>query len=139
MIHRAYHFARQEAGTFARFLLVGGLSFGINIGAYALLSRWLFPQGNRVLENAFAILLSILFNFAAHRAWTYRATDKNVGQMWRYSIVVVLAAGLQSVIFWFGHEWLKFNDYLVIIAATGISAICTFFAHRFFTFKRPQT
>ena len=135
MIRRVYVFARKESGTFVRFLFVGGLSFAINIGTYALLSRWIFPQGSRVLENAIAIACSVLFNFAAHRAWTYRSTEKHVGQLLRYAFVVVCAAALQSSLFWLWHVWLGFHDLFVIILATAISAAGTFFAHRFFTFE----
>lgn len=138
MIHRAYHFARREAGTFGRFLIVGGLSFLINIGVYAFLSRWAYPEGSRLLESIVANGIAILFNFLAHRAWTYQADHAHVSQMIRYGVVVAGAAALQAFLFWFGHDRLGFNDYLVIVVATGICAACTFFAHRFFTFRRRK-
>ncbi|MEI7512169.1 MAG: GtrA family protein [Candidatus Uhrbacteria bacterium] len=139
MIHRVSRFAKAEGGTFARFLVVGGLSFLINIGVYALLSRVLFPNGNRLIESVAANGIAILFNFLLHKIWTFGgAVKKDHFQMVRYGIVVAGAAALQACIFAFGHGRFGINDFLVIAVATGICAIFTFFAHRFFTFKRLQ-
>ena len=139
MIQRAYHFARREAGTFTRFLIVGGLSTLINLGLYALFSRVIFPEGNKVLESTTAFLLSVLFNFAAHRAWTYRSRHIDVVQLIRYALVVGAASLLQTALFWLGHERLGLYDFAVIVVATGFTAVFTFFAHKFYTFRQPTT
>ncbi|HVM90431.1 MAG TPA: GtrA family protein [Verrucomicrobiae bacterium] len=138
MIDRVTRFARAEAGTFVRFLVVGALSTIINLGLYALFSRWIYPQGNKVVESTLAFLLSVLFNFAAHRAWTYRSRHLSIGQLARYAFVVGSASALQAGLFWLGHEKLGFYDFGVIIVATGVTAIFTFFAHKFFTFAQPK-
>jgi len=138
MIRRVYHFARREAGTFARFLIVGGLSTVINFGLYALFSRLLFPQGNKVAESTIAFLISVLFNFAAHRAWTYRSQQIDVPQLVRYALVLGTASGIQALLFWLGHERLGYYDFGVLVVVTGLTALFTFFAHKFYTF-RPRT
>jgi putative flippase GtrA len=139
MIRRAYHLARNEARTFARFMLVGSLSFLLNLGLYALFSRWLYPQGDRVLENALAFLLSLIFNYAAHQAWTYRGQSKHLRQMLRYGVVVGGAAIFETFLFWYGHWQLKLYDFAVIVGATAMTAVFTFLGHRFYTFhEKPQ-
>jgi len=135
MIKRVYHVAKREAGTFGRFLLVGGASFLINVGIYALLSRWIYPQGNKVVESTVAFLLSVLFNFAAHRAWTYRGERAHLKQMLRYCVVVGSAALFQTALFWFGHERLKIYDFAVIVLSNGLTALFTFVGHKFYTFR----
>jgi putative flippase GtrA len=138
MIRRAYHFARAEAGTFARFLIVGGLSTLINLGLYALISRWIYPDGNKVMESTVAFLLSVLFNFLAHRMWTYKSRHLDTWQVMRYALVVGVAAGLQAVLFWIMHERLGWYDFLAVLLATGCTSVCTFFAHKFYTFAPPK-
>ena len=139
MIRNALHAVRHDAGMFARFVIVGGLSTLINLGLYALFSRVLFPGGDKVIESAPAFLLSVLFNFAAHRAWTYRGEKTNLSQLFRYVLVVGTSTLLQTSLFWLGHDWFGFYDIAVVLADTAITAVFTFFAHKSFTFAPAKT
>lgn len=139
MIERAKHLARTEGKGVIKFLIVGGLSFLIYAGMYALLTRVVFPEGNRTLMNFLSICSSAGFNFFAHRAWTYQATQgKHADQIWKYVTVVITATLLQTFLFWVSVEQMGIYDGFVLIPIAGICAVYTYFAHRLFTFRKGQ-
>jgi putative flippase GtrA len=141
MIHRAYSFAKREARTITKFILVGGASFLVYFGAYALQSRVLFPDatdGARVVMNLVATCISVLFNYVAHRFWTYGAKESSVRQIAWYAFVVASVTVLQSFLFWLGHVVLGIYDFFVIVVVAGLCACYTFLMHKYFTFKKHE-
>ncbi len=139
MIARVKHFAFREGKGVVKFVIVGGVSFLIFSGAYFLFTRWLFPGASKTLMNVLSICVSGVFNFAAHRGWTYRATDSaSHTQFGRYFFVVVSSAVLQAFLFWVSVARLGFFDGYVLVPIAGICAIYTYFAHRSFTFRKPS-
>jgi putative flippase GtrA len=139
MIHRAYSFARRESKTIIKFLLVGGASFVVYISAYTLQSRFLFPGASdnaRVIMNLGATCISVLFNYVAHRFWTYEAKETSMRQIAWYAFVVASVTFLQSFLFWIGHVLLGIYDYFVIVVVAGLCACYTFVMHKYFTFKK---
>ena len=139
MIQKLKQTALKEGRGVMMFLIVGGLSFLIYAGIYALLSRLVFPEANRTLMNLLAICSSTGFNFLAHRGWTYRATEgRHADQIWKYSIVVVTATLLQMTLFWTAVEKIGIYDGYAVIPIAGICATYTYFTHRLFTFRKPQ-
>jgi len=126
----------HECRRLIRFGIIGFLSWLLYAGGYALLSRILWINGNHTLESFLATCVSAVFNFIAHRQWTFRAHATNhVDQLWRYVAVLVSAMLFQSGLFWFGHEYLHVYDFAVAFVSAGISAFYTYAMHRFFTFK----
>ncbi|MCE9585954.1 GtrA family protein [Candidatus Uhrbacteria bacterium] len=131
--------ALKEGKGVIKFLIVGGVSFLIYSGMYFALTRWWLPMANLTLMNILSICTSGLFNFAAHRGWTYRATHASSRtQIGRYLAVVVSAAVLQSFLFWLSVEHIGILDLYVLIPIAGICAFYTYFAHRLFTFRKAQ-
>lgn len=131
--------AFKEGKGLIKFLIVGGLSFLIYSGAYLVLTRWVFPTANLTLMSALSICISGLFNFAAHRGWTYRATHTSSrSQIGRYLAVVISSAVLQTFLFWLSVERLGIPDVYVLIPIAGICAIFTYFTHRLFTFRKAR-
>lgn len=118
-----------------KFLIVGGISFLIYFFGYAILTRFVFPDAPLVLMSVVAVTISALFNFFAHRDWTYRAQEKRLSQPVKYVFVVLTNTALNTFLFWFGVSVLKWFDLYVAVFAAGLCAIYTFFAHRFFTFR----
>jgi putative flippase GtrA len=129
---------RREGKTLVKFFIVGGTSFLMYFFSYLLFSRYLFPEGNRTLLNVFSICVSMIFNFLAHRTWTYSAKERSVSQLVRYLLVVGTTAALQSALFWVGYEVLGIYDLFVTVAVAGMSAIFSFMAHRLFTFNEGR-
>lgn len=131
--------ALKEGKGLLKFLIVGGVSFLIYSGAYFLFTRWLLPDANRTLMNVFSICISGVFNFAAHRGWTYQATHASSRtQIGRYLAVVISAAALQSFLFWLSVEQIGILDVYVLIPIAGICAVYSYFAHRLFTFRKAR-
>lgn len=138
---RLLHFVWHERMQIFLFLLIGGLSFLLSTGLYLLFSRFLWPTSNgtlRTLENFFAIILASIFNFLAHRLWTFAAHQQTVKQLGRYTLVGSSAIALQTFLFWFGHQVLGMYDLFVIVVVTGMIAFYTFCLHRWFTFRKPK-
>ena len=129
---------RGEAERLVRFVIIGGLSFLMYVGFYALLSRRLWVTGNRSLENFLAICLTSIFNYLAHRAWTFQSRGAHFDQMWRYGVVAVSATLLQSGLFWLGHAYLGWYDFVVILIVAVLIPLYTYLMHRVFTFKLPS-
>ena len=130
---------RQEGKRLIKFTLVGATSFAIHFFGYLVLSRFIFPEGNRTLLNFMAISVSVSFNFLAHRGWTYKSNEKSVGQIIRYVVVVSTAGLLQTGLFYVGFEIFGLYDLFVTIFVAGISALFSFSAHRFFTFRKASS
>ena len=78
--------ARVTGHSATRFLLVGGLSIGIDAGAlyvlHGLAGIWL------PVATATSYLISLAFNFAVNRAWTFEATGGAGRHLLRYLILV---------------------------------------------------
>lgn len=142
MIRRLFSFARREAKTIIKFLTVGGASFVVYIAAYTLQSRILYPGAPdeaRVIMNLAASCLSVLFNYTAHRFWTYGAKETTIQQVAWYVFVAGSVTFLQSFLFWVGHVLLGIFDYLVILMVGAICASYTFLMHRYFTFRASRS
>ena len=137
MIERAKRYAMTEGKGVAKFLIVGSISFLIFAGAYALLTRVLFPEANKTLMNFLSVCTSTFFNYLAHRGWTYRATEgRHADQLWKYAGVTASAMALQSALFWFFVERIGVYDGIAIFPIGGICAMFTYFTHRVFTFRK---
>lgn len=129
---------QAEGKKLIKFVLVGGTSFLIYFFAYLALSRFLFPESNKTLLNFISICVSTIFNFVAHRSWTYEVKERSMKQLIRYLLVVGSVAMLQAFLFWIGYEVLKVYDLLVTFFTAGICAMYSFVAHRLFTFREPK-
>lgn len=126
---------RTELPRIIRFLIVGVMTVIIAFALYALLSRRLFPNGNRTLEQAAATIVSSIFNYLAHRRITYRSRGSHRTQTFRYLMVWISANLLQAFLFWLGHEAWRFYDYAVLFVVTGLIACYTYVIHRMYTFR----
>lgn len=126
---------QDEIERLIRFIIIGGLSFLMYFGLYALISRWLWITGNRSLQNFLAVCITSIFNYLAHRAWTFRSQGNHLDQMWRYLMVAVSATLLQSGLFWLGHVYLGWYDFIVVVVVAVLVPFYTYLLHRVFTFR----
>jgi putative flippase GtrA len=137
IIERLRSLMSSEAGKLVRFVLIGGLSAFIYFLAYAFFSRFVWPEWNKTLLNFFAIALSAVFNFFAHRWYTFRSQGRKRKEIPRYLFVLVTSAIIQSLLFWLGHEFLHLHDLLVAFLVPAIIPLYTYAMHRLFTFRHP--
>ncbi|MFA5935746.1 MAG: GtrA family protein [Patescibacteria group bacterium] len=127
-------FIQQEWKMIFRFLLVGSSSFLVKAGVYALLSRLLWMDGPRSLQNAAALSISMMYNYTLHRLWTFTHQAPSRGSAQRYVGVVAVASLLDVVFFYFAHDVFGLYDFLVLVLGAMLGAFFTFTAHRLFTF-----
>ncbi len=125
----------DEWAKLGRFLLIGGTSFAINAVTYAGITRLLWKGGNHTLANAISVTIASIFNFFAHRSYTFRSNGRKRDQLPRYLFVMVTAMGLQTFLFWLGHAIFKVHDFLVIFVVGACIPLYTYGLHRWFTFR----
>ncbi|MFH1620573.1 MAG: GtrA family protein [Patescibacteria group bacterium] len=124
---------KSESRRLFFFGLIGFGSLGLNIGLYALLSRILWPDGNRTLEYLIVVIIVSVVNFEANCHYTF-ASHRSLGALMRSGLVVIAASILNTVLFWMGHAIFHLYDLAVIVVNTFLVAIFTYSSHRFFTF-----
>lgn len=129
---------REEGERVVRFLFIGGVSFLFNYSVYYLISRILWPAGNRTLENFLAVAMTSILNYLAHRQWTFRSRGRHRTQLVRYIAVALSAVLIQSVLFWVGYHLLQANDLIVILVVAIMIPFYTYLAHKFFTFHESH-
>ena len=132
----AFRWVKEEWRKLVRFGLIGGLSFLLNAALYGFFSRFLWPSGSRQWENFLAGLLAAIFNFFAHRGYTFRSTGRMREEGVRYLVVMVSAMSLQNALFWFGHGVLKWYDAYVFVGVGAFIPLFTYALHRVYTFRR---
>lgn len=126
---------RKEIWGLFKYGLVGGSSFCIHAGIYALLSRVVWESGSRTLEYVIALVIAALYNFTLHRLWTFSLSTYSHKMVFRYSAVLLGSMGLQSIIFHIGVERLGFFDGFVFLVAASFAALVQYLGHRFVTFN----
>ncbi|MBI4138596.1 GtrA family protein [Candidatus Uhrbacteria bacterium] len=134
MVRRLIGFVKREQRMLARYLFVGGSSFVVKVGAYALLSRILWTGGSRTAENVIALVVAATYNYFLHRFWTFRHQGPAPGSAARYLGVLLAGNGLDALLFYVGHEILGIYDFLVQTFATGFITLFSFLIHHLFTF-----
>lgn len=133
LVQKFIRIAKSESRRLFFFGLIGGTSLALNIGLYALLSRVIWPGGNRTLMYALVVVVVTLFNFEANRHFTF-SSKRSAGALFRFGAVAVVASGMNTGLFWIGYSVLGFYDLAVIVANTLLVAFFTFSSHRLFTF-----
>jgi len=135
--HRLVTLFKAEFPRLFRFGIIGFASLGMSLGLYALLSRVVWQDGPRTVEYVAVIVVVSWINYELNRHFTFQSRP-SAGAIGRFATVAVVATGLNSVLFWLGHEVLHVLDFAVIVANTFVVAVFTFTSHRLFTFhERP--
>ena len=117
---------------FARFLLVGGLGFLVDVGLTQLLIMF---EVVPVLARPPAIAAAMLVTWLANRHFTFAVrTKRSLHEVVRYVLVALATALVNYWIYYF----LVTNGTVPVIAitvATAFQAVLSFFGYRFFAFR----
>jgi putative flippase GtrA len=136
--HPLVHAVRAELPRLIRFGLIGTFSMLCVIALYALVSDVLWSSGPRTPQYVLVVSIVAFINYEANRHFTFGKQNRSSGSLARFATVAVIATGLNSTLFWFGHDVLRLWDYGVIVGATALVAFFTFSSHRLWTFhERP--
>ncbi|MBD3281856.1 hypothetical protein GF391_03870 [Candidatus Uhrbacteria bacterium] len=125
----------NEFWKMVKFGFVGAGAFLIHFCLYYLFTRFLMPEIYSVILYILAMGYAMTFNYSAHRSWTFSDHQSIQGSVYRYVIVVGLAALLNSSIFYLGHYLLNLYDLYVVLFASAIVPLITYAGHRWYTFK----
>ena len=131
MIKRNWH---QELKKLTRFVFVGCSTFAIQSVLYFIFSRWLFINLPHTVTYVLVLLYSLVFNYSINRVWTFGDQAAAQGSVKRYAVVALSASLMCVVLFWVGHDLLRFYDLYVIVAVNLMVPFYTFAAHRHYTF-----
>lgn len=116
-----------------RFLLVGGLSFALDLGLLALLHEGLGVA--LWVATPIAFIVSLVFNFVLQRVFTFRATNKGSVSAVKYLLLVVLNIVVSDVIVT-GFDALGWSYVIGKTTATVLTTGWNYFLYRHWIFKR---
>ncbi len=125
----------KEISRLFRFGIIGALTFAIYYILYLLMSEGVWKQGNHTLQNVIATVLASLFNFFAHRHWTFRSQGVKIDEAKRFLVVAVTAIGLEAILFWIADEKLHIQHLVAAIAVPVVIPLYTYAMHRSYTFR----
>ncbi len=116
-----------------RFLLVGGLSFALDLGLLALLHEafgvalW--------IATPIAFIVSLVFNFLLQRVFTFRATNKGSVSAAKYLLLVLVNIVVSDVIVT-GFDALGWSYVIGKTTATILTTGWNYLLYRHWIFKR---
>lgn len=119
-----------------RFLLVGGLSFALDLGLLALMYEvfgvplW--------IATPIAFVISLVFNFLLQRLFTFQATNKGSVSAVKYLLLVIVNIAVSDLIVT-GFDALGWSYIVGKTSATILTTAWNYFLYRHWIFQRlPQ-
>lgn len=116
-----------------RFLLVGGLSFVLDLGLLALLHEVFGVALWAATPIAFVV--SLIFNFLLQRIFTFRATNKGSVSAAKYILLVILNILVSDLVVT-GFDALGWSYVVGKTTATILTTVWNYFLYRHWIFKR---
>jgi putative flippase GtrA len=120
----------------ARFIIVGGISFVIDLGLLMLLHEVFLVD--LLVATPIAFLTSLAFNFALQRIFTFRAENGRSVSFMKYCLLVVfntVAVDLiVNVVDWMGAPY-----QIGKVIATVLTTAWNFLLYKHWIFKAPES
>lgn len=129
---------RGGAARFGSFAVIGVISTGAFVALYALGRTLMGPMA----ANFAALSLTMLFNFAANRKYTFAATHGPIHvQAVQYLAVYVLGLAASSGVLHLGlqvvTEPARAVETLIAVGAGGVATVIRFLLLSAWVFRRP--
>ena len=123
---------------FARYLLVGGLTYGADLSVFLLLFN-IFGM-DLLLANMISKVLAGLFSFAAHRAFTFGVIDAKgrTRQAVRYFTLLALNIPISALIL-SAMLWITSMEVVAKILSDVLLVLISYAQSKFIIFKRNET
>lgn len=120
-------YLRTHVRQFASFAVIGIISTLAFVVLYAAARAFVGP----LVANFVALTLTMLFNFAANRAYTFRARDGRWAvQGGQYLVAYLLGLGGSSGVLWASLELVseppRTVETLIAVAAGGVATVIRF-------------
>ncbi|MHC8349705.1 GtrA family protein [Pseudomonas sp. RT4P38] len=123
---------------FARYLLVGGLTYCADLSVFLLLFN-VFGM-DLLLANMISKVLAGVFSFAAHRAFTFRVINAKgrAQQAVRYFTLLALNIPLSALIL-SAMLWITSMEVVAKILSDVLLVLISYAQSKFIIFKRNET
>jgi putative flippase GtrA len=115
-----------------RFLIVGGLSFAIDLGMLMLLHEVFSVE--LWLATPIAFLTSLVFNFILQRVFTFRAQNGRSVSLFKYCVLVAFNTLAVDLIV-NGAEWLGLGYQIGKIVSTAMITAWNFLLYKHWIFR----
>ncbi|POH58451.1 GtrA family protein [Arthrobacter glacialis] len=118
-----------------KFLLVGGLSFAIDLALLVVLHE-VFGVG-LWLATPVAFLTSLIFNFLLQRIFTFKATNRSHASFIRYAILVAFnTLATDLIVNTFANLELTYTAGKVV--ATALTMVWNFYLYKYWIFRSDR-
>jgi putative flippase GtrA len=128
-------FIRIANSSVARFLLVGGLSFALDLGLLVLLHESFGVE--LWIATPAAFLVSLVFNFLLQRIFTFQATNSRGVSAVKYVLLVVVNILVSDFIVT-GFDALEWPYMLGKAASTILTTVWNYLLYRHWIFKTSE-
>lgn len=126
----------RELLQLARFYVVGGTSYVLNLATYALGLTIGLPY---LVAATVSFVLGFGFNFAANRFWTFTAGAGAAGrQLFRFTIVAAIILGLDLALLRLAVEVLGVGSFVAQAVVILLLAPLSYFLNRLWTFRLSE-
>ena len=127
--------ALVAGSSVVKFLLVGGLSFAIDLGTLALLHEAFHID--LWIATPIAFIISLLFNFIAQRSFTFRSNSRRDASFIKYIALVIVNTGATDVIVnVIAAAGLSYSIGKVV--STALTMTWNYFLYRHWIFKKAK-
>lgn len=127
---------RLSGSSVVRFLLIGCLSFALDLGLLAFLHEVLAVE--LWIATPVAFLVSLVFNFLLQRIFTFRATNRRGVSAMKYILLVVVNIFVSDIIVT-GFDALGWSYIIGKTMATVLTTVWNYFLYRHWIFQSSPT
>jgi putative flippase GtrA len=120
-----------------KFIIIGVLNTGVDLGLYILLTRLLFEAGEMtVLVKGISYSAGVVNSYLWNRSWTFQSEDRSWKTFLPFVLVNLIGLGINAGTLWLGMHTAGLSEFLALILATGATFIWNFFISKFVVFRR---
>ncbi|MDQ0673464.1 putative flippase GtrA [Pseudarthrobacter siccitolerans] len=124
------------ASSVVRFLVVGGLSFALDLGLLVFLHEFLGVE--LWIATPVAFVVSLIFNFLLQRIFTFQATNNRGISAMKYVLLVVVNILVSDVIVT-GFDTLGWSYMVGKATSTILTTVWNYFLYRHWIFKSSES
>jgi putative flippase GtrA len=133
--------AGKEAARILKFLVVGIMAFGVDVGALSVFALWFHIDPT--VAKGLAFVIAVLASFAGNYFWTYRDSRSKplATQLFQFGCVSIAGLVINLLVFHAAHSVaLKLWNAVVALYVGEFVAVCAslvwnFLANRFITYN----
>ncbi len=120
----------------AKFLLVGLMNTGIDIGLYFALTRYLaiFAQAS-VFAKGISYGAGVLNSYLWNRSWTFKSKDRSWKTFAPFMVSNLIGLSVNAAVLWLGLL-LSLPEILALLIATGVTLVWNFIISKLVVFNR---